>query len=313
MLDEETAFNIDTALVHVDDYIAFIANALCLSGNTVRAYEQHLEAFVDWCGDQGVDPLRITVRQLRSYISDMRASGLSSRSVAAHLSSLRSFFRWMIMEDIVESNPAEALSSPKLPSSLPATATPQQLRALFDAVERGTPSGLRDACMLELFYATGARISELASLNLESFDWSNRTVRLFGKGSKERIVPIHRRAEDAVRAYLQNGRAALLLKGGSTPCGGNRALFISDRGRVMDAGALRYRYKVLARKAGLPGDITPHTLRHTFATDLLDGGADLRSVQELLGHASLSTTQIYTHLSVDRMKGALTRAHPRGE
>lgn len=304
---------IDRALAHVDDYIAFVACVSRLSSNTVRAYEQHLDAFVDWCGCRGIDPLCISVRRLRAYISDMRASGLSPRSVAAHLSSIRSFFRWMMAEGAVESNPAEAISSPKLPSSLPTTVSARQMRSLFDAVELGTPSGLRDACMLELFYATGARISELASLKLSSFDWSNRCVRLFGKGSKERIVPIHRGAADAVRSYLDDGRPVLLLKGGRASPTENQALFISERGGAMNAASLRYRFRVLARKAGLPSDITPHTLRHTFATDLLDGGADLRSVQELLGHASLSTTQVYTHLSVDRMKGALRQAHPRGE
>ena len=304
---------IDRALAHVDDYIAFVACVSRLSSNTVRAYEQHLDAFVDWCGCRGIDPLGISVRLLRAYISDMRDSGLSPRSVAAHLSSIRSFFRWMMAEGVVESNPAEVISSPKLPSSLPVTASARQMHSLFDAVELGTPSGLRDACMLELFYATGARISELASLRLDSFDWSNRCVRLFGKGSKERIVPIHRGAAGAVRSYLVDGRPSLLPKGGRASSTDNQALFISERGRAMNAASLRYRFKVLARKAGLPSDITPHTLRHTFATDLLDGGADLRSVQELLGHASLSTTQVYTHLSVDRMKGALRQAHPRGE
>ena len=201
----------------------------------------------------------------------------------------------------------------KAPSTLPVTVSSQQLRLLFDAVDGDTPSGLRDACMLELFYATGARISELASLRLDSFDRATHCVRLFGKGSKERIVPVYRRAERAVDRYVADGRGALLGSSRNLSVGVQTALFISDRGRAMDAAALRYQFKALSRKAGLPSDVTPHSMRHTFATDLLDGGADLRSVQELLGHASLSTTQIYTHLSVDRMKGALKQAHPRGE
>lgn len=304
---------IERALSLVDDYIAYVGCVLSLSGHTVRAYEQHLEVFVDWCADHGVDPLAVSVRQLRSYIGDMRSSGLVQRSVAAHLSSIRSFFRWMMMEGVVESNPAEALSFPKAPSTLPVTVSSQQLRLLFDAVDGDTPSGLRDACMLELFYATGARISELASLRLDSFDRATHCVRLFGKGSKERIVPVYHRAERAVDRYVADGRGALLGSSRNLSVGVQTALFISDRGRAMDAAALRYRFKALSRKAGLPSDVTPHSMRHTFATDLLDGGADLRSVQELLGHASLSTTQIYTHLSVDRMKGALKQAHPRGE
>lgn len=313
MLDEADGRTHDRALGYVHDYIAYVASVLCLSENTVRAYGQHLHAFVDWCDVRSIDPLRVTVRQLRSYIGDMRSSGLSQRSVAAHLSSIRSFFRWMIVEGLIDSNPAEALTSPKLPEALPVTVSARQMRALFSVVESGTPSGLRDACMLELFYATGARISELASLRLDSFDWSSRCVRLFGKGSKERIVPVHQRAAEAVHEYVQIGRPALLSNSSHKRPLDTSSFFISKKGRVMDSAALRYRFKALSRRAGLPSDITPHTMRHTFATDLLDGGADLRSVQELLGHASLSTTQIYTHLSVDRMKGALKQAHPRGE
>ena len=168
--------------------------------------------------------------------------------------------------------------------------------------------------MLELLYASGARISELAALNVESIAWSERVVRLWGKGSKERIVPLYRRALEAARCYVEQGRPELLAQAKRRDAAaGLHPLFISARGNRMSAAMLRRRFHKLATLAGIPADIAPHAMRHTFATDLLEGGADLRSVQELLGHASLSTTQIYTHLTPDRLKRAVAQAHPRGE
>ena len=182
---------------------------------------------------------------------------------------------------------------------------------MFDAPDLSCPAGLRDAAMLELFIATGARISELSRLELGDVCVAERQVRLLGKGSKERIVPLYARAIEVYERYLENGRPNLLR---APALGGDacRAVFVSDRGRAMNSDALRYSFDVLKRKAGISSDITPHAMRHTFATELLGGGADLRSVQELLGHASLSTTQIYTHLTPDRLKSAVARAHPRG-
>ena len=175
-------------------------------------------------------------------------------------------------------------------------------------------AGLRDAAMLELLYASGARISELAALNVESIAWSECTLRLWGKGSKERIVPLYRRALEATRLYIEEGRPELLAQAKRRdPATGPHPLLISARGNRMSAAMLRRRFHMLATLAGIPADIAPHAMRHTFATDLLEGGADLRSVQELLGHASLSTTQIYTHLTPDRLKRAVAQAHPRGE
>lgn len=165
--------------------------------------------------------------------------------------------------------------------------------------------------MLELFIATGARISELSRLELDDVYVAERQVRLLGKGSKERIVPLYARAIEVYERYLENGRP-ILLRPPALGVDACRAVFVSDRGRAMNSDALRYRFDVLKTRAGISSDITPHAMRHTFATELLGGGADLRSVQELLGHASLSTTQIYTHLTPDRLKSAVARAHPRG-
>ncbi len=524
-------------LAQIDDFIVFISCVEGLSPETVRAYGQHLEAYADWCVSRAVDGLDPSSRDLRSYLAEFRRDGRASTTVAAHLSALRSFFRWLEYSGHVDGlDPssrdlrsylaefrrdgrasttvaahlsalrsffrwleysghragavplatvapkqrrelphvltasttvaahlsalrsffrwleysghragavplatvapkqrrelphvltAEELAAlfwleysghragavplatvaPKQRRELPHVLTAEELAALFDAPDLSCPAGLRDAAMLELFIATGARISELSRLELGDVCVAERQVRLLGKGSKERIVPLYARAIEVYERYLENGRPNLRLELGdvcvaerqvrllgkgskerivplyaraievyerylengrpnllrapalggdacravfvsdrgramnsdalryrfdvlkrkagissditphATPAlGGDacRAVFVSDRGRAMNSDALRYRFDVLKRKAGISSDITPHAMRHTFATELLGGGADLRSVQELLGHASLSTTQIYTHLTPDRLKSAVARAHPRG-
>ena len=254
------------------------------------------------------------VRTVRAYLAELSREQVAPRTLAAHLSAIRSLYRWMAAEEIVEGDAVSAISSPKLPRDLPGVLTTQQVEALLQAPDTATPAGLRDAAMLELLYASGARISELAALNVESISWSERVVRLWGKGSKERIVPLYRRALEATRTYVEEGRPALLAQAKRRDAAnGPHPLLISVRGNRMSAAMLRRRFHTLATLAGIPADIAPHAMRHTFATDLLEGGADLRSVQELLGHASLSTTQIYTHLTPDRLKRAVAQAHPRGE
>ncbi len=296
----------------IDDFTAHIARVEGLSPNTATAYASHLELFASWCERQKADGFSCTVRDLRAYLAELSRKGLAPRTIAAHLSALRGFYRWAHLEGLIEHDVACTIGSPKLPRSLPTVLTSSQMDALLAAPDTSTPAGLRDAAMLELLYASGARISELSGLNIESFDWQARTVRLWGKGRKERIVPLYRRALEATSAYLDGGRSMLLAKAGRSDAPGQpRPLFISVRGNRMSAAALRKRFHELCALAGLPADITPHAMRHTFATDLLEGGADLRSVQELLGHASLSTTQLYTHLTPERLKATVTQAHPR--
>lgn len=293
----------------IDDFIDHLARFEGASPETVRAYRQHLEAYARWCDRRGIDGLAPTARDVRAYLSEFHSGGYAARTAAAHLSSLRSFFGWLSERGLGGSDVVAALSSPKLDKPLPHMLTADQLERLMAEPDRSTPSGLRDAAMLELFIATGARISELATVRLGDMDLASGSIRLFGKGSKERVVPLYVRACDACLDYLQQGRGALVARGGKES--GTDRFFISDRGVPMNSSALRYRFDVLKRRAGMPSDVTPHAMRHTFATELLAGGADLRSVQELLGHASLSTTQIYTHLTPDRLKAAVHRAHPR--
>lgn len=280
----------------------------------MTAYGSRLERFAAWCEREDVDARAADVRTVRSYLAELSRDQVSARTLAAHLSAIRSLYRWMAAEGIVEGDAVSAIASPKLPRDLPGVLTTQQVEALLKTPDTSTPAGLRDAAMLELLYASGARISELAALNVESISWSERTLRLWGKGSKERIVPLYRRALDVTRLYIEEGRPELLARAKRRDLAtGPHPLLISARGNRMSAAMLRRRFHTLATLAGIPADIAPHAMRHTFATDLLEGGADLRSVQELLGHASLSTTQIYTHLTPDRLKRAVAQAHPRGE
>lgn len=294
----------------IDSFIQYISRVQGLSPQTVRAYRSHLEAYARWCEKEHVDGLRVSVAELRGYLGDRQRLGDAPRTLAAHLSAIRSLYRWLNIEEIIDKDPAAALQSPKLPSTLPIVLSTSQLDLLFDAVDGSTPGGVRDGTMLELLIASGARISELARLCLNDFDRSHQALRLLGKGSKERIVPLYNKAFDSLDIYVRQARSALLEKAHCSQSDTNR-LFISDRGRPMDAAALRRRFDLLVRKAGLPAGITPHTMRHTYATELLEGGADLRSVQELLGHSSLSTTQIYTHVSPERLRTAIHKAHPR--
>lgn len=295
-------------LERIDGFIAYIARVEGFSPETVRAYTQHLEAYARWCEREGVDGVRPRMRELRAYLSSLHAAGYAPRTVAAHLSAVRSWFRWLALEGIETADAAAALATPKVGHPLPQVLTAAQLDRLMQTPDLSCAEGLRDRAMLELFIACGARISELARLDVTDIDARQRTVRLFGKGSKERIVPLYGRAVEVVGAYVERARPELL--GGRVPTRAD-ALFISTRGRAMDAAALRYRFEVLRRRAGLGREVTPHVMRHTFATELLAGGADLRSVQELLGHASLSTTQIYTHLTPERLRETLQQAHPR--
>ena len=236
-----------------------------------------MERFAAWCERTGVDARMADVRTVRAYLAEFSREQVAPRTLAAHLSAIRSLYRWMAAEGIVEGDAVSAISSPKLPRDLPGALTTQQVEALLQAPDTATPAGLRDATMLELLYASGARISELAALNVESISWSERTLRLWGKGSKERIVPLYRRALEATRTYVEEGRPALLAQAKRRDAAaGLHPLLISVRGNRMSAAMLRRRFHMLATLAGIPADIAPHAMRHTFATDLLEGGADLR-------------------------------------
>lgn len=295
----------------VDRYIAYLSGVRNLSPNTERGYRTDLDAYCDWAERQGVEALQVSHRELRGYLSYLSRARYSTKTINRHLSALRGLYRWLVREGLTTSDAAAALASPKLAKTLPNTMSDDDVRDLLGTCDDGSAVGLRDRAFLELLYASGARISEISGLDLHDVDLAQAQARLFGKGSKERIVPLYDTCLAWVRSYLMRGRPELVAKARDEDA--RSALFLSTRGNRMSAAALRTVFERHVALAGLDPSITPHAMRHTYATELLGGGADLRTVQELLGHASLSTTQIYTHLSVDRLKEAARQAHPRGE
>lgn len=278
-----------------------------LSPHTVRAYRIDLEAYAAWAERAGVDPLAVTHRDLRRYLAELSRAGYSPRTVSRHLSALRGLYRWMARTGSCGDEVVSSLPGPKTARRLPPTMSDRDFGKIVGSFAPEGAVGLRDRALLETLYATGGRVSEMASLRVGDVDFAQSQARLFGKGSKERVVPIYEEALSWVRRYVEEGRPELAARGTA----GTDALFLSTRGNAMSADALRTCFERRVSAAGVGTAATPHTVRHTFATELLGGGADLRTVQELLGHESLSTTQVYTHLSVDRLKEAARRAHPR--
>lgn len=300
------------------DLVCAFCDALTLergvSAHTVRNYRIDLLGYLRWAARMQLDPLAVKHRQLRRYLADLDAAAYERSTIQRHLSALRSFFKWMNASEVTDNDPASALGGPSLPHKLPKPLSPHDVELLL-AVHAGAGAGeadkeaageLRDQALLEFIYATGVRVSEASSLKLDAVDLANRMAKVFGKGSKERIVLMHDRAIAAMADYLHRGRPVLLAGKPS------ELFFVSARGGCYSPDAIRRMFKRTLVAAGLDTTFSPHALRHAFATDMLEGGADLRSVQEMLGHASLSTTQIYTHISPERLRAIHGMAHPRG-
>ena len=282
-----------------------------MSGHTVAAYRSDLESYLSFCEREGHDPLDLERPQLRRYLQSMVKAGYADRTLNRHLSALRTFSRYLMREGYVDQEAATSMPGRKLDKTLPKTMSDAEAAQLIESCDDTTTEGLRDRCFLEILYASGGRISEVARLRPRDIRFDDASVRLFGKGSKERIVPIYPLALDVVRRYLDEARPELVAKAKDKPA--PNTVFVSTRGNEMSAAALRDVFERQVARCGLDEGLTPHAMRHTFATELLTGGADLRAVQELLGHESLSTTQIYTHLSIERLKDATRQAHPRGQ
>lgn len=293
-----------------DDYAAHLTQVRRLSPATVRAYRSDLADLARATGDP--DVRQVVLEDLREWLWIATQRGDARSTLARRTASARGFFEWATETRRLDVDPSLRLIAPKRSSSLPKVAPADQIAQLLDALaqraEGGDPVALRDHAALELLYAAGIRVSELCGLDLDDLDRSRRTVRVTGKGSKERVVPFGAPALAAIDAYLVRGRPALLERADER--GAARALFLGARGSRLGPRAV---YDVVSRVLGpvVGGAAGPHALRHSAATHLLDGGADLRSVQELLGHASLGTTQIYTHVSSERLAAAYRLAHPR--
>ncbi len=289
----------------VDAFLTHLSAERGLSPHTVRAYAGDLRSYLDWADRAGVDAFHPRHRQLRLYLGEMDQAKYSRRTIARRLAALRTFFAWLIERGAIESDPTTVLATPKMPSRLPTLVPQEVLDSLFDAPDSSTPVGMRDQAVLELLYAAGLRVSEAAGLTIGNVDLAQGQVVVLGKGSKERVVPIHRLAVAKMRTWLAEGRPAYTNEHSGS------AFFISTRGRPLSADAVRRIFHRWLLATETAHGLSPHALRHTFATRMLENDADLRTVQELLGHVALSTTQIYTHVSAKRLQDVHRKAHPR--
>ncbi len=274
------------------------------SPETVRAYLGDLELFISWSLEQGYeDPSRITRKELRDYVGYLTRRGDQRTSTARRVATIRNYFAWLVHENVLEASPATGLKTPKPPKKLPELVVREQLDELLDADWGDDGKAVRDRAICEILYGAGLRVSELCGLDLDSIDEPSGLIRVTGKGNKERVVPLHTTAFASLNVWRKQGRAAMMeaLSPGA-------ALFFNSRGKRLTPRDVR---RILDARIG-QGHIHPHALRHTYATHLLEGGADLRVVQELLGHESLTTTQIYTHVSKSRLQNVHRTTHPRG-
>jgi integrase/recombinase XerC len=290
----------------LERFLTYMRAGRNASPYTVKNYGHDIGQFLDYCRGQGVSSLEQVDRTLlRSYLAELDAAGYVKASIARRVAELRSFGDFLVREEVLERNVFRLVSAPRIPRRLPQYLTVAQVEALLAVPDTSTPLGLRDRAIIEVLHAAGLRVSELVGLDVADVDLVQAQVRVVGKGGKERIGLLGRPAVHAVRAYLRTGWPALL---GRRP---TEALWLNHRGGRLTARGVALIVSKAGKQAGIRIPVSPHVLRHTFATHLLDGGADLRVVQELLGHANLATTQVYTHVSQSRAREVYLRAHPR--
>ena len=291
----------------IDAFIRFLAVERGLSENYQLSTQRSLGDFAHWCASsKKIDnPRAVTLPIISEYLGDRKHAGLSASSIKLMVVALKIFFRFLIAKRIVERDPAEALALPRIERYLPETLNELQVEQLLESIDTKAVHGLRDRAIIELLYASGLRISELANARLENFNFEERIVRVTGKGNKTRLVPVGQKACEALAAYLSVERPKLVK-----PRSGSE-IFLSERGSKLTTARIWQIVKKHAQRAGLEKNVYPHLLRHSFATHLLGNGADLRIIQEMLGHADISTTQVYTHVDQQRLKAVHRQFHPR--
>lgn len=290
----------------MDEFIYHLAVERGLAENTLMSYRADLSGFMAFLRKRGLESGEEAGRDvIMSYLLQLQLDGRSPATISRHLAALRTFYRYLVNEGIIIHDPTNDIESPRQTHKLPRILTVEEVDHLLGQPLIGEPSGIRDKAMLELIYATGMRVSELVALDMEHINIESGFIRCFGKGSKERMVPIGEVAASFIREYLSRGRSKLKKTLNIN------SLFVNQHGRRLTRQGFWKIIKKYARKAKIDKEITPHTLRHSFATHLLENGADLRSVQEMLGHADISTTQIYTHLTKRKLKEVYDRNHPR--
>lgn len=292
---------------YIAEYLVYLTAERGLSKATVSAYHTDLVKYQEYLQQNGVeDLLSVTREELLSYISYLSAEQEKSASISRKISSLRSFYKFLMAEEYISFEPTEYLERPKAEKKLPVFLTEEDLLKLLHAPDTDTPAGFRDRTMLELLYATGIRVSEMMNLDTKDINLDIGFIRVFGKGSKERIVPVGKEAMKYLKEYLISTRNIL-----AKPHLSGMALFVNQKGSRMSRQGFFLLLKKYGKQAGITKNISPHTLRHTFATHLIEHGADLRSVQEMLGHSDIVTTEIYTHVSRSKVKEVYEKTHPR--
>ncbi len=298
----------------IDSFLNYLTVEKGFSDNTVAAYRNDLSGLASFVEEeaskQGVTPSWSSFgrQEVLSYLLDLNQRSYAPTTRARKIAAIRSFFKFLTAEKIIPEDPTRDVKSPHVGRSLPKPISVNQVRSLLEQPsKRSTPEAKRDAAMLQLLYASGVRVSELVSLDLEHVNTVGGDVRCLGKGHKERLIPIHRQATTAIEEYLREARPRLVRRKDE------KALFLNRRGDRLTRQGFWQILKEYAKSAGLEAEVTPHTLRHSFATHMLSGGADLRAVQELLGHANISTTQVYTHLTSEHIRRSYEKSHPRAK
>ena len=295
--------------IYTKGFRDFLKLEKSLSRNSVEAYEHDVAKLVQFLEYHNLElqPGDITLAVLQDFIKWINQLGMSARTQSRVISGLRTFFKYLLLENVIRSNPAELLESPRIGRELPDTLRVDEIDRLFAAIDLSTPEGERNKTMLEVLYGCGLRVSELTNLKISELHFSQGFISVIGKGDKQRLVPIGERAVKQLKTYLHQVRSHIDIQKGQEDF-----IFLTKRGRPISRVMVFYIIKDLAEKAGIHKTISPHTLRHSFATHLIEGGADLRAVQEMLGHASITTTEIYTHLDRDFLRSNLLQFHPRG-
>lgn len=287
------------------EFVTYVTSVRGLSERTASSYASDLKSFGKWCEVNGLNPFEISHRVLRMYLSGLNDAGYARTTMARKIACLRAFYLFANEKGMITENPTLLLASPKLPKRLPKALQEHEIQELLNAPDTSTDKGKRDSAVLELLYASGMRVAELCSLKISDIEFSQGYAVVTGKGNKQRIVPIHPLAISKLKIWINESRPHLCKSA-------NDSVFISNRGNTLSTDAVRRIVKQAATQAHISAQVSPHTLRHSFATDMLNQGVDLRTVQEFLGHSTLSTTQIYTHVSNTRLKEVYKQTHPRG-
>jgi len=298
-----TASNLHT---DVDSFLCYLAQEKRLSSHTVSNYQRDLKQLLYFCDDKELQSWRsIKSSHIRQFIAQLHRGGLAGRSIQRLLSAIRSLYRFLIREDLADNNPAQAVQAPKVEKRLPATLDVDQMSGLLDGATPDTMIACRDHAMMELFYSSGLRLAELASLNIRDVDFGDHLVYVTGKGNKSRVVPVGLQALNALKRWLSKRDDLSFFE--------QTALFITQQGNRLGVRSIQKRLSHWGKKQGISDKVYPHRLRHAFASHMLEASGDLRAVQELLGHADISTTQIYTHVDFQHLAKVYDSAHPRAK